>query len=64
MKVNIVSGPFVSVKTLVKLTPHDLVKEPVLVQIDSMDELSRKVKEVGATQVDTIGCICVFKEAY
>ncbi len=61
MKVNIVSGPFVSTKMLVRLTSDDPVKDPVLVKITTMDELSKKVKEVGATKIDTIGCTCIFR---
>lgn len=62
MKVRIIDGSFVNIKTLVKLTPHGPVKEPVLVKINSVDELSRKVREIGAVEVETIGLTCVFKE--
>jgi hypothetical protein len=49
---------------LVKLTPQDPVKDPVLVQIDSMKELSRRVREIGAVKVETIRCVYIFREAY
>lgn len=64
MKVNIVSGPFVNIKRVVRLTPHEPGKDPILVPVDNMNELSMKVKEVGAVEVETLGCIFVFKEAY
>ena len=64
MKVNIVSGTFISAKMLVKLTPHDPDKDPVMVQLDNMDELSKKVREIGATEVETTGCLYIFKETY
>jgi hypothetical protein len=64
MKVNIVSGPFVSTKMLVELISHDPSKDPVFVTINTVDELSKKVKEIGATTVTTLGQTFVFKEAY
>ncbi len=62
MKVNIISGPFISAKMLVKLTPYGPVKDPVFVQISSLGELSKKLKEVGAIEVETIGHEYLFKE--
>ena len=62
MKVRITTGTFISAKMLVKLTPHGPVKDPVFVEISTMDELSKKVKEVGAVEVETIKCSYLFKE--
>jgi hypothetical protein len=39
-------------------------KDPVFVTINTVDELSKKVKEIGATTVTTLGQTFVFKEAY
>lgn len=63
MKVNIISGPFISSKMLIKLIPL-VGKEPVLVQISSMNELSKKIREFGAVEVEIIDNKYLFKEAY
>ena len=63
MKVRIVNGrPFVSTKVLAKLTPHDPTKDPVLITVSSIEELSKKVKEIGAIEVEAVRTTCLFKE--
>ncbi len=62
MKVKFISGTFISKKMLVKLTPHESGKKPVVVQINNMDELSEKVREIGAVEVETTGCLYIFRE--
>ncbi len=64
MKVNIVSGPFISTKMLVRLTSDDPVKDPVLVKITTMAELTKKVKETGTTKINVVGSVCIFREGH
>jgi hypothetical protein len=62
MKVRIINGSFVNIKILMKLTTSGPAKDSVLVKISNVAELSKKVSDIGAVEVETIGYTCVFKE--
>jgi hypothetical protein len=61
MKVNIVSGPFVFNVMEVKLEPIDKTKT-VIVQVNDFTDLSKQVRDVGATTVTTLGYKIYFRE--